>query len=331
MTTVGAFAKVQKEGGVTRYRSKEHVKAPLKELRDIMNMTKAKMPLGEISHFADLGPLMPRTTTGFMAPQHLNLIPQGPHKVLARREANPKKENSFENSKNIEGNMKGSEQDENQSKPSLKKKNLSIRVAENSPKSQPIKLVQFKSLSTKHANEPKVDREIAAAIPLQPASSISIPNYEPAKCSLKRNGIVAAYAANTNQGLVRYELYAALRNYNEDRVSIILNIIKPATRASENWPKCSFFGIYDGHGGSACADYLRDNLHQFVIRESSFPWNPREALKKGFEAAEAKFLKACQGEEKALDRSGSCAVVALIVGDMCYVANVGDSRAVLSG
>ena len=30
------------------------------------------------------------------------------------------------------------------------------------------------------------------------------------------------------------------------------------------------------------------------------------------------------------ERSGSCAIVILIVGDMCFVANVGDSRAVLS-
>lgn len=41
-----------------------------------------------------------------------------------------------------------------------------------------------------------------------------------------------------------------MRNYNEDRVSIILNIVKPENRKNENWPKCSFFGVYDGHGGN---------------------------------------------------------------------------------
>lgn len=30
------------------------------------------------------------------------------------------------------------------------------------------------------------------------------------------------------------------------------------------------------------------------------------------------------------ERSGSCAIVSLIVGDICYIANVGDSRAVMS-
>ena len=47
----------------------------------------------------------------------------------------------------------------------------------------------------------------------------TLPYYEPTKCSSGRNGIIKAYAANTNQGIVR--------DYNEDRVSIILNIVKP--------------------------------------------------------------------------------------------------------
>lgn len=85
----------------------------------------------------------------------------------------------------------------------------------------------------------------------------NLPYFDPTKCSSKKNGIIKAYAANTNQGLVR--------NYNEDRVAIILNIMRPPHYdAKDEWPVCSYFGIYDGHGGTACADFLRDNLHQFV-------------------------------------------------------------------
>jgi hypothetical protein len=83
------------------------------------------------------------------------------------------------------------------------------------------------------------------------------PFYEQTKYSSKSLTHIKAYAVNTCQGVIR--------TYNEDRVSIILNIIKPATFKGEHWPKCSFFGIYDGHGGNGCADYLRDNLHQFVL------------------------------------------------------------------
>lgn len=144
---------------------------------------------------------------------------------------------------------------------------------------------------------------------------------DPTKQSSKRNGKIAAYAANTNQGL--------FRDYNEDRVSIILNIVKPGEVASPQWPRSSFFGVYDGHGGTACADFLRDNLHQFVIRQPCFPSNVKEAISAGFLAAEKAFLtKAKEGED--IDRSGSCAIVVMIVGEFCYVANVGDSRAVLS-
>ena len=48
--------------------------------------------------------------------------------------------------------------------------------------------------------------------------------------------------------------------------------------------------MFDGHGGAACADFLRDNLHQFVIKEPTFPHNPEEAIRKGFKQAERVFL-----------------------------------------
>ena len=43
--------------------------------------------------------------------------------------------------------------------------------------------------------------------------------------------------------------------------------MKPKAKVYNNeWPKCSFFGIYDGHGGHTCADFLRDYLHQLVSK-----------------------------------------------------------------
>lgn len=58
--------------------------------------------------------------------------------------------------------------------------------------------------------------------------------------------MVKGYAVNTHNGISR--------SYNEDRVSITLNIKK-------NGLKSQFFAVYDGHGGSKCCDYLKDNLH----------------------------------------------------------------------
>ena len=147
--------------------------------------------------------------------------------------------------------------------------------------------------------------------------------YDSSKYSAKSLGVVKSYSANTHQGIVR--------DYNEDRVSIILNIIKPSSYTGSFWPKCSFFGIYDGHGGNSCAEFLRDNLHHYVVRDENFPVNPIEALKQGFKSAENDFLTKhayISGEIK--ERSGSCALVVLVVDDIIYIANCGDSRAILS-
>lgn len=85
-----------------------------------------------------------------------------------------------------------------------------------------------------------------------------LPNYEPTRFSDKSYGVIRAFAVCTNQGLVR--------NYNEDRVAIVLNILRPNNKPqNEYWPNCSFFGVYDGHGGNKCAEFLRNNLHQYVI------------------------------------------------------------------
>ena len=68
----------------------------------------------------------------------------------------------------------------------------------------------------------------------------------------------------------------------------------------------------------------------------------KEALYNGFQSCERDFLKnhALNMNENVKDRSGSCAIIILIVGiyniinnlkdNQCYVANLGDSRAIMS-
>ena len=150
-------------------------------------------------------------------------------------------------------------------------------------------------------------------------------NYEQSKTSKKKLGIIKSYGVNTYQGIVR--------NYNEDRVSIIINMNKPKNWHKKIWPKISFFGIYDGHGGEGCSEYLRDNLHKLIcINNEYFPDNIPEAIKLGFQKAEKDFINnhALNGDNEIIDRSGSCAVIILIIDKKIYIANVGDSRCLLS-
>lgn len=80
--------------------------------------------------------------------------------------------------------------------------------------------------------------------------------YEPARSSTKSFDKVRGFAACTFQGTVR--------QYNEDRISIILSMKQPPENTSPYWPKVNFFGVYDGHGGNACSEFLKTRLHQIV-------------------------------------------------------------------
>ena len=106
---------------------------------------------------------------------------------------------------------------------------------------------------------------------------------------------------------------------------------RPSSRKDVTyWPKCSFFAIYDGHGGNECSDYLKDHLHLIILNQSSFPDDPAQALTTGCLEAERRFLDKADKKAPVYDRSGSCAIVVLIVGKEIYSANVGDSRAIMS-
>lgn len=185
-----------------------------------------------------------------------------------------------------------------------------ISIQENMPKPQVVEI------SDLIGEKCELDLEIL---------QIPFNNFDQSKISSKSMGVIRSYGANTYQGLVR--------NYNEDRVSIIINMNKPLSYKNY-WPKTSLFGIYDGHGGAKCADFLRDYLHKYIFNDPNYPDNICEAIKNGFLKAENEFLNNYAIDKNnsmnILDHSGSCAVVIIIVDNKIFIANVGDSRCVLS-
>jgi protein phosphatase 2C family protein 2/3 len=158
----------------------------------------------------------------------------------------------------------------------------------------------------------KASKSPTIRLPSLPALSSTVKSSRP-------HGIISAYCANTHKGLIR--------KTNEDRVMIISKVPKPGNKQVDKWPMVSYFGVYDGHMGKECCSFLRDHLHNFIIQDEFFPSDPSHALINGFSKAEEEFLRQA---EQTSSRSGSCAIVILIVNKTCYLANLGDSRALLS-
>ena len=165
-----------------------------------------------------------------------------------------------------------------------------------------------------------IKREISLDI-----MDINFEHFFPGKVSLRSYGPIKAYAANTNQGIVR--------DYNEDRVSIIINLNKNLSnkcKGKKEWPKASFFSVFDGHGGNKCSEFLENNLLTFICDNKYYPNDIEKAIKYGFNEADKKFLKLVQKNGEIIDNSGSCALILLVFENKLYVANAGDSRCIIS-
>ena len=147
--------------------------------------------------------------------------------------------------------------------------------------------------------------------------------FQPGECSQKPFGIIKSYAYNTYHGLIKEE--------NEDKYLIVPHIKKPTNGNVRTWPKMSLFGIFDGHGGESCANYLKDNFLSCLLEDKNFPVDIKLSLQGTLERLETDFHKKFNSDEKnPRDVSGSCALIALIVDNKIYLANIGDSRAILS-
>ena len=168
------------------------------------NPTKPKLYANEIGHLGSINATaVQRSTT--MALHQRHQMTDGPHNPVNKP---PLLSPSLQRPPSVpptEKNRLLTEEavtEQTLAKDMKPKRNLSIKT-DMSPKQNPAKLAQLKSLSTRHSDIEHSTSEQAKVPPLMLASNVIIPNHDPAKCSVKKNGVVRAYAANTNQGLVR--------------------------------------------------------------------------------------------------------------------------------
>ncbi|CAN8248375.1 unnamed protein product [Cochlearia groenlandica] len=97
-----------------------------------------------------------------------------------------------------------------------------------------------------------------------------------------------------------------------------------------------FFGVYDGHGGSQVANYCRERMHMALTEEiakekpefcDGDTWHEKwkKALFNTFMRVDSEIESVAQAPETV----GSTSVVAVVFPSHIFVANSGDSRAVL--
>ncbi|XAR52236.1 Phosphoprotein phosphatase [Bertholletia excelsa] len=87
------------------------------------------------------------------------------------------------------------------------------------------------------------------------------------------------------------------------------------------------FGVFDGHGGSRAAEFLKEHLFDNLMKHPQFLTDTKLAISETYQQTDMAFL---ESEKDTFRDDGSTASTAVMVGNHLYVANVGDSRTIVS-
>ncbi|KAK6122645.1 hypothetical protein DH2020_043621 [Rehmannia glutinosa] len=107
---------------------------------------------------------------------------------------------------------------------------------------------------------------------------------------------------------------------NQDNYCIKTNI--------QGNPNVHFFGVFDGHGllGTQCSTFVKDRLVDILSNDATLLDDPVKAYSAAFLTTNEELHNSDIDDSM----SGTTAITALVIGNKLYVANVGDSRAVLA-
>jgi len=122
------------------------------------------------------------------------------------------------------------------------------------------------------------------------------------------------------------------RRWNMEDTHVIIDDVSkilPTNRETLHHNTFAFYAIFDGHGGKQCAILAEKELHQNILKNPDFlSGNDIEgAIIKAFKETDDYIGKMAQQEGW---NNGSTAVVVIIIDDTLWIANIGDSEAILA-
>jgi serine/threonine protein phosphatase PrpC len=109
------------------------------------------------------------------------------------------------------------------------------------------------------------------------------------------------------------------------QIRLFLNQASPQQDEETN-VETHFIGLFDGHAGGRCSNYVAGSLGNTLAEDPSFFNNLPQALKRSFHTTNENFLKVA---EKMKYHDGSTGITAVVRDSKVLVANVGDCRCLI--
>uniref|UniRef100_A0A7S3GD78 PPM-type phosphatase domain-containing protein n=1 Tax=Palpitomonas bilix TaxID=652834 RepID=A0A7S3GD78_9EUKA len=114
------------------------------------------------------------------------------------------------------------------------------------------------------------------------------------------------------------------RERMEDEHTIVMNTFDENVKSHS---VCSYIGVYDGHGGTEAAHYLKQYLHGAIRNSHAFRTDVKTAMREAFARTDEALLD--NARERRYE-SGAVAVSIIVRHRTAYICNCGDARAVLN-
>ncbi|KAJ8368188.1 hypothetical protein SKAU_G00082160 [Synaphobranchus kaupii] len=140
------------------------------------------------------------------------------------------------------------------------------------------------------------------------------------------------------KGLARLKGYVSARRGEREEMQDAHVLLPDLSSCLPSLPpqvcRLAYFAVFDGHGGSRASRFAAEHLHHTLALK--FPKGEVENLDKlvkkclldTFKQTDEDFLKQASSQKPAW-KDGTTATCMLVVDDLMYVANLGDSRALL--